>query len=154
MEMGVTAAAIVLIVGLFVCLGLKRTKVANRILVAVVIIAFIAYGITCLSNGPIHYEVITQMKAPGFKEVMYGAALLFVSFTGYGRVATLGEEVVNPKRTIPLAVVASLAVAFGIYFWIALSSINVVGESGYGELALKTYAPLQAITRLMGHDWL
>lgn len=154
MEMGVSAAAVVLIVGLFVCLGLKRTKVANRILVAVVIIAFISYGITCLSNGPIHYEVIGQIKSPGFKEVMYGAALLFVSFTGYGRVATLGEEVVNPKRTIPIAVVASLVVAFGIYFWIALCSINVVGEGGYGELALKTYAPLQAITRLMGHDWL
>lgn len=153
-EMGVAAAVVVLVVGLFVCLGLKRTRVANRILVSLVIVALIAFGLVCLSNGSIEYSSLTLPKTPGFREVMYGAALLFVSFTGYGRVATLGEEVVNPKRTIPIAVVMSLVVAFGVYFWIALCSIHVVGEAGYGELALKTYAPLQAIARLMGQDWL
>jgi basic amino acid/polyamine antiporter, APA family len=140
--------------GFFVCLGLKRTRIANRILVTLVLVAFIAYGVACLASAPIEYvEGMTEFN-PGVREVFYGAALLFVSFTGYGRVATLGEEVVNPKRTIPIAVVVSLVVAFGIYFWIALCSIHVVGEVGYGELALKTYAPLQQIARLLGHDWL
>lgn len=153
-EMGLWAAVVVLVVGLFVCLGLKRTKIANRILVFLVLITFIAYGIACLFNGDIDYTAAVSDFEPGLKEVFYGAALLFVSFTGYGRVATLGEEVVNPKRTIPIAVVLSLVVAFAVYFWISLSSIHVIGEAAYGELALKTYAPLQAIARLMNYDWL
>lgn len=153
-EMGISAACVVLVVGLFVCLGLKKTRIANRILVCLVVLTFIAYGLTCLYSGSVHYSSFQPVAVPGMREVFYGAALLFVSFTGYGRVATLGEEVLNPKRTIPIAVVVSLVVAFAIYFWIAICSITVVGEAGFGELALKTYAPLQDIARLMGYGWL
>ncbi|MBH47905.1 MAG: amino acid permease [Halobacteriovorax sp.] len=153
-QLSLYSALVVLVVGLFVCLGLKRTRMANRVLVSFVLFAFIAFGIVCLYNGPVHFTPSSTISSPGMKEVFYGAALLFVSFTGYGRVATLGEEVINPKRTIPIAVVMSLVVAFGIYFWISLCSITVVGEAGFGELALKTYAPLQGIARLMGYDWL
>lgn len=153
-ETGIYAAAVVLVVGLFVCLGLKKTLVANRIIVLLVVFSLIVFGVTCLLSEPLDYVASGAKLAPSLRDVFYGAALLFVSFTGYGRVATLGEEVINPKRTIPIAVVVSLVAAFGIYFWIALCSIHVVGESGYGALALDTYAPLQQIARMLNHDWL
>ncbi len=151
---GALAALFVLIIGAFVCLGLKRTRLANRFIVALVIFAFFAFGVACLMSPRLDYVGTMPPINPGLREVFYGAALLFVSFTGYGRVATLGEEVVNPKRTIPIAVVMSLVVAFGLYFWISLCAIHVVGEVGYGELALDTYAPLQHIARMLEHDWL
>ncbi len=154
LQMGLYAALVVLITGLFVCLGLKRSQIVNRILVAIVLVALIVFGIVCLGSDPQPYISLSPPAKPGLKEVFYGAALLFVSFTGYGRVATLGEEVINPKRTIPIAVVMSLVVVFGIYLWISICSIHIVGEIGFGELAIKNYAPLQSIARLMGYDWL
>ncbi|PIP88614.1 MAG: amino acid permease [Bdellovibrionales bacterium CG12_big_fil_rev_8_21_14_0_65_38_15] len=154
LQMGLYAAITVMVIGLFVCLGLKRSQIVNRLLVSIVLLALIVFGIVCLSSTPQPYVSLSPPLAPGLKEVFYGAALLFVSFTGYGRVATLGEEVINPKRTIPIAVVMSLVVVFGIYFWISICSIHVVGEIGFGELAMKNYAPLQSIARLLGYDWL
>ena len=50
---------------------------------------------------------------------------MFVAFTGYGRVATLGEEVAEPRRTIPRAIIATLVVTTLIYAgvaWVALAN--------------------------------
>jgi amino acid transporter len=47
--------------------------------------------------------------------VMLAAALMFVAFTGYGRIATMGEEVMNPKRTIPIAIGVTIALSCLVY---------------------------------------
>lgn len=47
-------------------------------------------------------------------------ALIFVAFTGYGRVATLGEEIRNPRRSIPLAVVVTLLISATLYILTAV----------------------------------
>ena len=45
---------------------------------------------------------------------------MFFAFAGYARIATLGEEVKDPTRTIPRAILAALAGAFVIYLGLAL----------------------------------
>ena len=42
------------------------------------------------------------MSGTGAYGILQAAGLLFFAFAGYARIATLGEEVVEPKRTIPL----------------------------------------------------
>lgn len=39
------------------------------------------------------------------RALLHGTALMFVAYTGYGRIATLGEEVRDPVRTIPRAII-------------------------------------------------
>ena len=63
------------------------------------------------------------------------AALMFFAFAGYARVATLGEEVVAPRRTIPRAILLALAAVGALY--LVLSVILVLvgpapGEQGWG----------------------
>jgi APA family basic amino acid/polyamine antiporter len=60
---------------------------------------------------------------------------MFVAFTGYGRIATMGEEVVNPRRTIPRAILWTLAVSAVLYFLVAHAAMRQVGGFGFGKLA-------------------
>ena len=67
--------------------------------------------------------------------VAQAAALMFFAFAGYARVATLGEEVVAPRRTIPRAILLALAAVGALY--LVLSVILVLvgpapGEQGWG----------------------
>ena len=69
------------------------------------------------------------------------AALMFFAFAGYARVATLGEEVVEPRRTIPRAILLALAAVGAIY--LVLSVILVLvgpapGEQGWGPAPFRT----------------
>ena len=73
--------------------------------------------------------------------LVQAAALMFFAFAGYARVATLGEEVVEPRRTIPRAILLALAAVGALY--LVLSVILVLvgpapGEQGWGPAPFRT----------------
>lgn len=70
---------------------------------------------------------------------------MFVAFTGYGRIATLGEEVRDPRRVIPRAIVATMAVVSLLYLGVAAAGVGVLGADAFGEAAERTAAPLEAV---------
>ncbi|NKF32846.1 amino acid permease, partial [Pseudomonas sp. BGM005] len=77
--------------------------------------------------------------------VLQGAGLLFFAFAGYARIATMGEEVVDPARTIPRAIALALGGAVFVY---ALIGITVVVTLG-GE-AVSSSAPLADVLASTG----
>jgi APA family basic amino acid/polyamine antiporter len=96
--------------------------------VVVVILGFGDVDISRLDPGP-HLSPSGLLQAAG---------LLFFAFAGYARIATLGEEVRDPARTIPRAVVVSLAITLVVYAGVAAA---VLAELGSAALASAT-APL------------
>src|SRR5690606_27795703 len=80
--------------------------------------------------------------AEGAAALFHGAALMFVAFTGYGRIATLGEEVRNPERVIPRAVILTMAVVTALYLGVGLAGVGVLGAAAFGDAAERTAAPL------------
>jgi basic amino acid/polyamine antiporter, APA family len=86
----------------------------------------------------------------GVHEVLQAAGLLFFAFAGYARIATLGEEVRDPARTIPRAIPIALAITLAVYALVAVAALSVLGADG---LATST-APLADAVRSAGHPGL
>ncbi|MFY1678325.1 MULTISPECIES: APC family permease [unclassified Streptomyces] len=82
--------------------------------------------------------------------VLQAAGLLFFAFAGYARIATLGEEVRDPARTIPRAIPLALGIALVVYGCVVLAALSVLGTSGLGEAT----APLADAVRAAGVPWL
>lgn len=84
-------------------------------------------------------------SGPGALGVLDGAGLLFFAFAGYARIATLGEEVTDPRRTLPRAIAAALAAVLVTY---AVVGVVLVGVLGVERLADSTRPVADAVAAL------
>jgi APA family basic amino acid/polyamine antiporter len=71
---------------------------------------------------------------------------MFVALTGYGRIATLGEEVMEPARTIPRAIITTLVISAVLYIGVAAVAVGVAGAEKL-QAATETAAPLEIVAR-------
>ncbi|HEX2143911.1 MAG TPA: APC family permease [Glycomyces sp.] len=115
-------------------LGVKKTAVASALLAAITLFVLAAVVIAGLT-GPVAAQPLGDTHPWG---VLTAAGFIFFAFAGYARIATLGEEVVNPERTIPRAVPIALGITFAVYLAVAVTALSVLGA---GTLAEST-APL------------
>ena len=118
-------AAVVVLTGVNL-LGITRTALLTRILLAAVLATIVFVAAASLlgphpDGAPVAAgEAAAQSVSGGGWGILPAAGLMFFAFAGYARIATLGEEVKDPARTIPRAILAALAGAFMIYFGLAL----------------------------------
>lgn len=82
--------------------------------------------------------------------MLQAAGLLFFAFAGYARIATLGEEVRDPARTIPRAIPLALGITLAVYALVAVAVIAVLGPQRLARAA----APLSEAMRVAGVNWL
>lgn len=78
--------------------------------------------------------------------MLQAAGLLFFAFAGYARIATLGEEVRDPARTIRRAIPLALGITLAVYVFVAVAALSVLGADGLGRSA----APLADAVRAAG----
>ena len=102
----IAAAAVVALVVVNV-LGVTRTALLTRVIVVVVLTCLAAGVAAAWSHGG-GLGPLDGLVASGAYGVLQSAGLLFFAFAGYARIATLGEEVIDPARTIPRAIVLAL----------------------------------------------
>lgn len=82
------------------------------------------------------------------------SALLFFAYTGYARLATLGEEVRHPETTIPRAILLTLGLSFGLYLAVGIVAVGSVGAPVLGagpsplEKAAATF-PLPSVVPIL-----
>jgi basic amino acid/polyamine antiporter, APA family len=66
-------------------------------------------------------------KTVAATRVVVAVVLLFFAFAGYARVATLGEEVVDPARTIPPSRAPGPGIVLAVYAVVAVAALLAVG---------------------------
>jgi APA family basic amino acid/polyamine antiporter len=115
------------------CFGVTRTALLTRILVACSLLGLavavaVGFGSASAASPP----PLPDASAYG---VLQGAGLLFFAFAGYARIATMGEEVVDPARTIPRAIVLALGGAVVVYALVGLAVILVLGADAASSTA-------------------
>lgn len=131
--------ALAVVTGL-VLVGLRRTNQVNAAVVTVAIGSLLVLVAVSWSEA-----LATPTGDPGSgPQLAEAAALVFVAFTGYGRVATLGEEVHSPRRTIPIAVVLTLAASASVYVLVAFV------QSRLGTAPVGSGSPLVPIGEAIG----
>ncbi|MDQ0801059.1 APC family permease [Arthrobacter sp. SLBN-112] len=114
----VAVGAVVALTGVNL-LGITRTALLTRILLCFVV-AILVFVAVAAALGPHPAAILSGAGSGGPAGVLPAAGLMFFAFAGYARIATLGEEVKDPTRSIPRAILAALAAAFAIYLLLAL----------------------------------
>lgn len=135
--------------------GIKRSSWVNIAIVSVTLVAlggFILFGApSALANSSTNWVPFFEPNdEPALSAFLYSAALMFVAFTGYGRIATLGEEVREPRRTIPRAIIVTLIVTAVLYIGVAAVVVGSVGTASFFEAPARQATTLQIAATAMG----
>lgn len=116
--------------------GIRSTAAVSTVIVAIVFAGLAAIVVAALGNLSATPPVGESVGGP--YGILQSAGLLFFCFAGYARMATLGEEVREPRRTIPRAILAALAIVLVVYATVGVLSLVALGPDA---LAAST-APL------------
>lgn len=143
------AAAVVVVVALVNCAGVTRTALLTRVLVSLVLVSLVVASVACFSGGSSSHLAGWASPDHGLYGVLQAAGLLFFAFAGYARIATLGEEVIEPERVIPRAILMALAGAVVVYAVVGVAVLSVLGPVGTAASA----APVADAVRMVGDPW-
>jgi APA family basic amino acid/polyamine antiporter len=148
------AVVVVLVFAGVNLLGITRTARAAGIIVAVVLtvlVLVVAAGASSLMRDGIPAQQEVPDAEIGPYGVLQAAGLLFFAFAGYARIATLGEEVRDPARTIPRAIATALGIVLAVFTAVAVVLLLVLGPA---FLAASGDAPLADLVVVSGWSWL
>ena len=129
--------------------GVTRTALLTRVIVVVVLVVLAVVVAAGASTGLPALAVTGSLVAGGWYGILQSAGLLFFAFAGYARIATMGEEVRDPARTIPLAITLALSATVLIYAVIGVVVLGVLGPDGVAGKP----TPLSATVGAAGWAW-
>ncbi len=143
----IPALLIIAILTVVLILGAKESAKVNAVIVFIklaVIAIFIMVGAQYIN--PANY----QPFAPnGFSGIFTGAAMIFFAYLGFDAVASTAEEAKNPKKSLPIGIIGSLAVCSVLYI---LVTLVMTGMAHY-TLFQGSAAPVQLALQSVGLTW-
>ncbi|SES00424.1 basic amino acid/polyamine antiporter, APA family [Propionibacterium cyclohexanicum] len=151
------AFVIVLVVTAVISVGINQTRRVNSVLVAVklaVIVAFIAFTVWFVR--PRNWQPFSPYGLYSFHGgtaagIIPAASIVFFSFVGFDAVSSSAEETINPTKTLPRGIMASLGISTALYIVMTLIMTGVVP---YPEFAHYLNAPVLAVLHATGQAWL
>jgi APA family basic amino acid/polyamine antiporter len=145
------ALAIACTLTLLVLSGIRRSSVANTVIISITLSSLVAF---VLGGLPTALAAGTSNLTPFFAPVSGGSpvagvleacALMFVAYTGYGRIATLAEEIQTPRQSIPRAIIVTLLVSMAVYLAVGTIGITAVGAPAFAHASVGEAAPLEVV---------
>jgi APA family basic amino acid/polyamine antiporter len=127
--------------------GVAKTALATRAIVAVVLACLALVVFATWFGGEARIVRATPTLTAGTHGILQAAGFLFFAFAGYARIATLGEEVTDPSRTIPRAIPLALGIALVVYATVAVSAMAAIGAGGLAQ------APAPLAAAVQGGRW-
>ena len=124
-------------------LGIQRAGKLNLAIVSITVLSLLYFIFSGLPQ--VETAAFTPFFTGGIRGVLQATALIFFAFTGYARIATLGEEVRYPAKTIPKAIILTLASTVILYFLILVVAIGVLGADQLGASVTPLFATAERI---------
>lgn len=123
-------------------LGVRKTAALTRVILALVLAALALVVAGALLGGVARVDRLDlDVDAGAVGGILRSAGILFFAFAGYARIATLGEEIDHPARTIPRAIPRALGIALGVYAVVAVGALAAVGP----DALARSDAPLATV---------
>ncbi|OBH58219.1 APC family permease [Mycobacterium sp. E2479] len=129
--------------------GVQKSAWLTRVIVSAVLAVLAGVCVAAFSSPAADADRL-RLSGATIGGVIQAAGLLFFAFAGYARIATLGEEVRDPARTIPRAIPLALAVTLAVYALVAVAALTALGPDRLAQTA----APLVETARAAGTGWL
>ncbi|HET9539744.1 MAG TPA: APC family permease, partial [Candidatus Limnocylindria bacterium] len=129
--------------------GITRTAGLARVLVVLSIAALLVFVAVAAGGAWSQGAAAPAEAAAGMYGVLQSAGLLFFAFAGYARIATLGEEVRDPARTIPRAIPLALGITVVIYLAVGIAALAAAGA----EALAGSTRPLATAVEAVGAAW-
>jgi basic amino acid/polyamine antiporter, APA family len=130
--------------------GITKTTLLTKAIVATVLVALALVVGAVWLGGEADPSRLWPLEGARPYGILQSAGLLFFAFAGYARIATLGEEVIEPRRTIPRAIPIALGITLLVYAAVALSVIAGLDASAITQAS----APLAAAVEAGRFAWL
>ena len=152
------ALVVVVLLTLVILTGMRQT---NRVNIAIVSVTLFSLASFVLLGLPTAFEMGKTNLLPFFgfdatngsgtiMAILHASALMFVAYTGYGRIATLGEEVKNPRKTIPRAIITTLFISMVLYISVGTVGIASVGSDVFYAATIENAATLEIVAHNFG----
>jgi APA family basic amino acid/polyamine antiporter len=138
------AVAAVLAVTAVNYLGIQKSAMLTRAIVVVALASLATVIATTLYGAPLQPERLLPLEGTGPYGVLQAAGLWFFAFAGYARLATLGEEVIDPGRTIPRAIPLALGITVLVYAAVAVTAVLAVDLETLASAAAPLAAAVEA----------
>lgn len=131
--------------------GVTRTAGAARVIVVISLGALAAAVTAAFSadSTPDWFTAGTVWPGGGYG-ILQSAGLLFFAFAGYARIATMGEEVRDPRRVIPRAIVIAFLIALAVYAVVAVAVLSALGP----DAVAASTAPVADAAAQSGWAWI
>ncbi len=145
------AVGCVAILTAVVLAGVRRASGFNIVIVSITLAsltAFILAGLPTVAqrggaNLTPFFDSAGGSAWDSLRALLHACALMFVAYTGYGRIATLGEEVRSPRQTIPRAIIITLILSASLYVAVSVVAVGALGSARLSEATQSQAAPLE-----------
>jgi APA family basic amino acid/polyamine antiporter len=146
--LAIAGIVVLLVLTVLVSGGIRRSNSANKLIVSLTLIGlFLLISASVYVDGVPIAPVYNSFSHTSASGILYGSALMFVAYTGYGRIATLGEEVENPGKTIPRAIIITMGAVVLLYVAVTITSLQVLGAEAFGQSVNGEAAPLMKVAQ-------
>jgi APA family basic amino acid/polyamine antiporter len=139
---------VIIIFAILNMIGIKSSAKTLSVLVGINIAILVIFVV----SGLFYFKAadFTNFAPHGFTGIMEGSALIFFAFTGFSRITTIGDEVKNPEKNIPKAIIISIIISSALYAVVAIIAIGLIPASRLSAAS----APLSAAIAVLHNPYL
>jgi APA family basic amino acid/polyamine antiporter len=148
----ILAVAIVTLITVVLIWGIKESARFNAVMVGIKILVltfFIVVGFTYVQ--PANWR---PFNPNGFAGISAGAAIVFFAYIGFDAVSTVAEETRNPRRNLPIGIIASLIICTIFYAVVACVFTGLISYPDLkAKLATEQAEPLTMALQHVGQQF-
>jgi len=130
--------------------GIHFSSSVNNILTLTKVGVLLIFILLCLPF--FNASNFNNFFAKGTEGILSAAFLIFFAYAGFGKITAASEEVKNPKKTIPKAIITAIAICTLLYFMSGIASVGVVGSEKLSSKEFRN-APFAYVMLATGFRW-